>query len=117
MRLHHLALRSRNPSALAQFYCKIMGLPVVRTQPHGVWLGLEDAVLMIEQAGEGEPGVPAGDLSLVAFAVDAAEQAAVRGRLGALGVPIEAETLYTVYFRDPEGRRVGASTYPLPELG
>ncbi len=116
MKLHHLALRSSQPHLLAEFYCEIMELPVVRTQPHGVWLGLEDAVLMIEQAGPGEPVVPTGDLALMAFRVDAAEQSAVRARLAARGLPVEAESAYTLYFRDPEGRRVGVSTYPLPEL-
>lgn len=116
MTLHHLALRSPNPAQLAAFYCEIMGLPIVRTQPHSLWLGLGTAALMIEQAGPGEPPVPAGDLTLIAFRVDAERQAAVRGRLAARGVPVEAETAYTLYFRDPEGRRLGVSTYPLPEL-
>ena len=117
MKLHHLALRSAHPFALAEFYKEILHLSVVRTQPHSVWLGLGEAVCMIEQAAPGEPAVAPGDLALVALAVSAAEQVAVRQRLAARGVPIEAETAFTLYFRDPEGRRLGVSTYPLPELG
>ena len=69
-----------------------------------VWLDAGDAVLMLERAGEGEPEVPAGAMDLVAFAVD--DKEAWRGR-----VSVEAETAHTLYFRDPDGRRVAVSSY------
>ena len=53
-------------------------------------------------------------MELVAWQVDAQDRAAVRARLAAEGVPIEHETEHTTYFRDPDGRRVAVSTYPLP---
>lgn len=113
MKIHHVALRTPAPAALAAFYRTILGLEIVREQPHGIWLGLDDAVLMIEQAGPGEPPPDPGSLRLLAFAVDAEERAAIGARLAAAGLAIEARTAFTWYFRDPEGRRLGISTYPL----
>ncbi len=71
---------------------------------------------MIEAAGPDEPAVPPGSLELVAFAIDEDEKPAWRARLAARGVVLEAETAFTLYFRDPDGRRVGVSHYPLPPL-
>ncbi|MFT3926016.1 MAG: VOC family protein [Myxococcales bacterium] len=113
--LHHLALRTRDVAGLAQFYRDWFELDVVREQrPRSLWLGLgADAVLMIEAAGEGEPGIPAGTLELVALRVSSAERELLRARLVAHDM-LEAETAHSVYFRDPDGRRVGASSFPLP---
>lgn len=117
MKVHHIALRTADPEALAAFYTSMLDLPVVRRQlPRSIWLGLEDAVLMIERAEPGEPGVAEGDLHLLALAVDAPTQARLRARLAAAGVPLDGETAFTLYLRDPDGRRVGLSTYPLREL-
>ena len=45
---------------------------------------------------------------LVAFAISPDEV----GRLK--GWPIEARTAFTLYVRDPDGRRIGLSAYPDP---
>ncbi|MCB9599909.1 MAG: hypothetical protein H6720_06075 [Sandaracinus sp.] len=80
-----------------------------------MWLALgDDAVLMIERADTGEPLPSAASMELVALAVpDDAARHAVEARVLARGGVIEGRTAYTSYFRDPEGRRVGVSTYPL----
>lgn len=110
--LHHLALRTRDVATLARFYQEWFGLPVVRdASPRSLWLALEgDAVLMVEAADAGEPPIPEGSLELVALRVSVEQRAALRARLLAAG-RLEAETAHTVYFRDPDGRRVGASSY------
>jgi len=112
--LHHLALRTHDVPALAQFYRDWLGLPVARELlPRALWLALDgDAVLMIERAEAAEPGVPVGSLELFAVRVTVAQREALRERLVAAG-RLEAETAHTVYFRDPDGRRVGASSYAL----
>lgn len=69
-----------------------------------VWLDAGGAILMLERASGDEPSVPAGTLDLVAFAVE--DKEAWRGR-----VAVEAETEHTLYFRDPDGRRVAVSSY------
>jgi hypothetical protein len=79
-----------------------------------VWLGAEGAIVMIEPASPGERVVWPGEATeeLVAFAILPGERAAARARLARHDVAIEAETPFTLYFRDPDGRRVGLSHYP-----
>lgn len=117
MELHHVALRTNDLERLEVYYRSILELPVVRRQAgRSVWLGLGSAVLMIETEGEGEPPIPAGSLELLALRVDAQDMERTRARLEEAGVTPEAATEHTLYFRDPDGRRVAVSTYPLPEL-
>lgn len=112
MRVHHIALRARDVDALVRFYVDLLGLSVVRdARPRSVWLGLGDARLMIESRDADEPDVPAGSLELVAFAATEDERRSLRAKLVAMDA-LEAETAHTLYFRDPEGRRVGVSSYP-----
>lgn len=63
---------------------------------------------MLERRDEGEPAVPPGSKELVAFAVSSS----VTARLTEARVAIEARTPYTLYVRDPDGRRIGLSSYP-----
>ena len=99
LRIHHLALRARDPSATEHFYVSVLGLRVMaRHDDRGsVWLDASGAVVMVERAEDGEPAID--DLP------------AWRLRLAQAGVNVEGETPYTLYFRDPDGRRVGLSTY------
>ncbi len=112
MRLHHLALRSADPAALARWYATLFGLPVWREQPGpSIWLGLDDAALMIEPAGPSEPGVPAGTMEFFALRVSPAGRDAFVERCALAGVAVEHRTAFTVYVRDPDGRRVGVSCF------
>jgi hypothetical protein len=52
--------------------------------------------------------VPGGSQELLAFAIDASARDAWRAK-----VTVEAETTHTLYFRDPDGRRVAVSSYAL----
>lgn len=112
MRLHHLALRSADVTALAAFYREMFGMPVVREAlPRSLWLGLaDDAVLMIEARETGDPAPTPDSMDLVAFRVDEATRVMVRQKALAKGC-FDGETGFTVYLRDPEGRRLGVSTY------
>ncbi|MCU0674993.1 MAG: VOC family protein [Myxococcota bacterium] len=118
MRLHHLALRTRDVDSLEAFYAGLVGLPCVRRDgTRSVWLALGDAVLMIERADDAEPAPDPRSMELVALAArDATERDAIEARLRARDVAIEARTAHTIYFRDPEGRRVGISTYPIESV-
>jgi catechol 2,3-dioxygenase-like lactoylglutathione lyase family enzyme len=113
LRIHHLALRARDPGATERFYVSVLGLRVVRRDDArgSVWLDAEGVIVMVERAEEGEPHVGPGSKDLVAFGVD--ELSSWRRRLGEAGVAIEGETPHTLYFRDPDGRRVGVSIHPL----
>jgi catechol 2,3-dioxygenase-like lactoylglutathione lyase family enzyme len=112
--LHHLALRTRDIERLLAFYLRWFGLVVQRdARPRSVWLTLDPgAVLMIEQAEPTEPSVAAGSQELVAFAVTIGQRERLREALVAAAL-LEHETEHTLYFRDPDGRRVAVSSYPL----
>jgi catechol 2,3-dioxygenase-like lactoylglutathione lyase family enzyme len=117
LRIHHLALRTRDPARVERFYADVLGLRVARRDAArgGVWLDAGGTVLMIERAGDGEPAPCDGTQELIAFGIDAngrhPDLDAWRARLAAASVSVEAETPFTLYFRDPEGRRVALSTY------
>ena len=113
MRVHHIALRTGDVEALVRFYGSTLGLDVIRRggQAGSVWLDAGGTIVMIERADEAEPTVPAGTMELVAFAVQ--DKEGWRERLKAASVAIESETAYTLYFRDPDGRRVAVSSYEL----
>ena len=106
--MHHLAFRTADLARLERFYVDVLGLAVSRRTERSVWLDAGGTILMLERADAGEPAVPPGTMELVAFAATAAR----RDGLTAAGVPIEGRTAYSLYFRDPDGRRIGISSYP-----
>jgi catechol 2,3-dioxygenase-like lactoylglutathione lyase family enzyme len=112
MRVHHIALRTRDLDKLERFYGGLLGLGIVRR--HGtrsVWLDAAGTLVMIERAEAEEPPIAAGSMELVAFAADEHGRDAIEQSLGEAGVPIESRTEHTLYFRDPDGRRVAVSSY------
>jgi catechol 2,3-dioxygenase-like lactoylglutathione lyase family enzyme len=111
--VHHIALRSRDVRRLEAFYGGVLGLEVVRRDPtrDSVWLRLGNGILMLEKAADAEPAVVPGTRELLAFA--GGDRETWRPKLAGAGVPIEEETEHTLYFRDPEGRRLAVSSYPL----
>lgn len=115
MRIHHLAFRTANLPRLEKFYVEVLGLrPSHRDGDRSTWLDAGGTMLMLEQRSAAEPPPPAGSHELVAFEIVPAEAAAYAARLHEAGASIEARTAYTIYFRDPEGRRLGLSSYPEP---
>ncbi len=122
MRVHHLAFRTKQVTKVVSFYRTVIGLEALRTRksPNGkiqsVWLNAAGTIVMIELAAKREPRIPSKSLELVAFALPKAHMAAARKRLLQKRIRIEAETNFTIYFRDPDGRRVGLSTYLSPKI-
>ncbi len=110
--LHHIAFRTFDVPRLEAFYVDVLGLAVHARPAEGrVWLAAGGLVVMIERAELGEPGIPNGSMELVAFAIDEAAKGDVEARLASAGVAIEARTPFTMYVRDPDGRRIGVSHY------
>lgn len=120
---HHLALLVEDLPRAEAFYAGLLGLPVLRRWPaedargdRSVWLDAGGLVLMLERAdpAAARRAEGAGGWHLFALAIAPVDRAAVRGRLEAGGHPVEAETGFTLYVRDPEGNRVGLSHWPEP---
>jgi glyoxylase I family protein len=116
MRVHHLALRTADLARLEHFYVDALGLAVIRRQDGGrsVWLDAGGAIVMLERRDDGEPEIPVGSKELVAFTVAPETRASCIHRLTGAGFAVEAATEFSLYVRDPDGRRVGLSSYPVP---
>jgi catechol-2,3-dioxygenase len=97
---------------LERFYTDALGLSVARRDgERSVWLRAGGTTLMIEQAEDAEPEVARGSKDLVAFGIEAEDVDRWRRVLEANAIAIEGETAFTLYFRDPDGRRIGLSHY------
>ena len=106
MRIHHVALRTLDLERLERFYGTVLEFAVLRRDAErgSVWLDAGGAILMLERAEPGEPAISEESKELLAFAVD--DKEAWRSR-----VRVEGETAHTLYFRDPDGRRLAVSSY------
>jgi catechol 2,3-dioxygenase-like lactoylglutathione lyase family enzyme len=116
VRIHHIALRTHDVPRLETFYRDVLGL-APSPRPEGskgrsVWLAADSTLVMIEPCEPAEPKLPPGSRELVAFAISPDMRASFIETLAIRRVPIEEETSYTVYFRDPDGRRVAVSHFP-----
>jgi glyoxylase I family protein len=114
VRIHHVAFRTKDLPRLLGFYTESFGFSVVRSTDSGVWLDAGGAILMLERASPEEPDVPLGSMEIVVFAMAATERASYVEKLAVRGVAIEGETGFSIYFRDPDGRRLGLSHFPEP---
>jgi catechol 2,3-dioxygenase-like lactoylglutathione lyase family enzyme len=117
MLVHHIALRTDAPGTLLAFYRDVVGLPVVPGREGlNAWLRAGASIVMIEPRESGEPAPVQGGMDLLAFASDPAGRAAVESRVLSAGGVIEGRTAATIYFRDPDGRRIGVSCYDFANL-
>ena len=69
----------------------------------------------LEQLTERAPGevvMQPGTMETVTLAIEPVNHALYIRRLIEAGVTIEDRTPFTIYLRDPDGRRVGLSSYP-----
>jgi glyoxylase I family protein len=115
MRIHHLAFRTGDLARLERFYVGAIGLAVVRRQEaRSVWLDAGGSLVMLEAREESEAAPPSASMELVAIAIPPDARPLVTERLTQAGVTIEASTEFTLYVRDPDGRRIGLSSYPVP---
>lgn len=117
LQFHHLALRTSDVPALAAWYCAMFDLIEARDlMPKSIWLGLaQDAMLMIEAREADEPAPTPGSMEMFAMRVTPVFKQEVKRRAVDRGC-FDGETEHTVYVRDPEGRRVGVSTFDLTGL-
>lgn len=127
--IHHVAIKAESVELVAGFYRDILGLAEVErhVDPNGrlrsIWLDAAGTILMIECAREPRSAFaptkeseaferdPPG-LYLLALQIDAADKPQIRDALRNHGVAVVRESAYTLYLLDPEGNRVGLSSYP-----
>jgi catechol 2,3-dioxygenase-like lactoylglutathione lyase family enzyme len=117
LQVHHIALRVSDLERATRFYADLLGLPIRARHAdengaaRSIWLRAGDAILMLERALAGV-GPDSGSGHLLAFAVE--DLAPWETRLREAGVALDGRTRFTLYFRDPDGHRVGLSTYRDP---
>jgi glyoxylase I family protein len=113
VRIHHVAFRTTDLARLERFYVEVLGFTVLRRQAdRSTWLDAGGSIVMLELQDDGEPPIDAAAKELLCFAIEAREQARFVATLASAGVAIEARTSFTLYLRDPDGRRIGLSSYP-----
>src|SRR6202035_4830937 len=99
MRIHHLALRTKDLARLLAFYGDVLELAVVqRDGDRSVWLRAGDAIVMLEREADDESPIPPGTRELIAFATTPPERERLERRLEERGVVLEGRTRFTVYF-------------------
>jgi glyoxylase I family protein len=112
MRVHHLAFRTRDLTRLERFYTDALGFSIARRDgERSVWLKAGGTILMLETADDSETPPSPDSMDLVAFGIEAADVERWRRVLEANAIAIISETAFTLYFRDPDGRRIGLSHY------
>jgi glyoxylase I family protein len=117
--VHHLAVLVRDLDRAEAFYAGVLGLPVIERwtdaggRPRSIWLGLGGgAFLAVEKATAEVPHEGASGWHCVALAIARDEREPWRARLAAAGHPVERETQFTLYTRDPDGALVALSHHP-----
>ncbi len=120
--VHHLAVTVRDLALAERFYGEALGLPVQRRwldeegAPRSIWFELGGgAFLAVELAAdppEHDGSQRGPGWHCVALGIAPGEREAWRARLAERGVPIERESDFTLYFRDPEQNLLGLSHYP-----
>lgn len=120
--VHHLAIAVQDLAASEAFYAGVLGLPVLTRhqdahgRPRSVWVQLGGgAFLALERV---EPGPPRTDATpgwhCVALSIPRDEREAWRRRLEEAGHPVERESDFTLYARDPDGALIALSHHPEP---
>lgn len=115
MSLHHLALRVADPDLSARFYVELLGLRELSRHfdadgsPRAVWLALGGAAVLMLERCLLPPGPAAGSAHVLVLAAE--DLGVEEARLAAAGVVIVARTAFTLYLHDPDGHRIGLSTF------
>lgn len=134
--VHHIAIAAHDPDALAKFYEDLFGLN--RYNDPGiakgsVWLSLSvldsgtpGFILMLEAisgTAVSDPKTKSESVAkfthktsgyhLFSLRITPEERDPWLTKLRAAGVHIEGESAYSIFFRDPEGNRIGLSHYPV----
>ncbi|MFN7973439.1 MAG: VOC family protein [Acidobacteriota bacterium] len=114
MKIQHIALRVADPDRSALFYRDLLGLPELDRQLddagrcRAIWLDAGGVIVMLERVLRGA-GPDTGSAHVLSLAV--VDRAAWEERLASAGVAIDDRTGFTLFVRDPDGHRVGLTTF------
>ena len=123
--VHHVAIKTLDVRRLVDFYMGVLGLTETHRNVDGdglrsIWLRCGTVTLMIERSATGGERMktpfesdPPG-LHLVALAIAPDARSAWSKRLRDAGFNVLHETDFTLYVHDPDGNRVGLTTWPTP---
>ena len=121
--LHHIALGAQDIERLADFYQDFFALNALKIhydndgELRSIWLDLSPGILMIEKSAH--INAPLEDMALgkgpflLAFTIEEKDKEKLLQKLTAQNLPLEGQTDFTLYFRDPEDNRVAISWYAL----
>lgn len=126
---HHLAIQVHDVERCASFYKDVLGLSERVRHLHAdgslrsIWLQLADGegFIALEHTAAKAEQTPFrhaySGLHLLALRIAREERWAMLEELSKRGVPVEHETRWTFYIRDPEGNRIGLSHHPEDPVG
>lgn len=122
-RLDHVVLRVRDVELMLDFYCRVLGCKVEKTQQAiGLWqlrageslIDLVDSDGVIGRTGGAAPGAEAHNVDHVCLSVDGYDETAIidflaaqNARIGEIGMRYGAEgNGPSIYLYDPEGNMI-----------
>jgi glyoxylase I family protein len=116
--IHHVAIQVLDVEKVAAFYRDVLELPERARHfrddgsLRSIWIeaSSDGSFLAIEELRPGTRGTLGH--SLVALRIPRADRAAWLTHLAKHGVPIEKQSRWTVYLKDPEGNVIGLSHHP-----
>jgi hypothetical protein len=124
LNVHHLAVVVADLERAERFYGGVLGLPVdkrwedAQGRPRSIWFSLGEGAFLAVERAETPEGPRRSDTSpgmhCIALGIGREEREAYRERLARAGHPVERESPYTLYTRDPDGQLIGLSHYPHP---
>ena len=105
-RIDHVAVESRDPDSTAEFYERVFGARVVKTEGHPVVAYLGNTGFALHAEGHAPPHT--------GIRVSEEERAAIKERLAAEGIASwehDHGIAVGLFFEDPDGRLIEAITY------
>jgi catechol 2,3-dioxygenase-like lactoylglutathione lyase family enzyme len=105
-RIDHVAVTSGNPEGVAEFYERVFGARVVKTEGHPVVAYLGNTSFALHAEGHAPPHT--------GIRVSEEDRAAIKERLEAEGIASwehDHGIAIGLFFEDPDGRLIEAITY------